>query len=187
MELLALDHNWFICVCLKQILCLKIWISYQSLRQNDMVQNFLFYHSMYYLLLLWILRMCRHCNQQRSVLGNHQLYEALWFEPKRNTTWKIRESRLQHSWNAPQRFSNYLLFKLQRHQDHHEIHKNPTKHSVPIKKSLNCHMDILYLQLKNWKHHKKNVTSDQVHQKMLHFIFKIGLVTTTLATASIAL
>ena len=25
-----------------------------------------------------------------------------------------------HSWNAPHRFSNYLLFKLQRHSDHHE-------------------------------------------------------------------
>ena len=27
---------------------------------------------------------------------------------------------ITHSWNAPQRFSNYLLFKLQRHSDHHE-------------------------------------------------------------------
>jgi len=27
---------------------------------------------------------------------------------------------IMHSWNAPQRFSNYLLFKLQRHSDHHE-------------------------------------------------------------------
>jgi alkane 1-monooxygenase len=26
---------------------------------------------------------------------------------------------IQHSWNAPHRFSNYLLFKLQRHSDHH--------------------------------------------------------------------
>jgi len=25
-----------------------------------------------------------------------------------------------HSWNTPHRFSNYLLFKLQRHSDHHE-------------------------------------------------------------------
>ena len=25
-----------------------------------------------------------------------------------------------HSWNAPHRVSNYLLFKLQRHSDHHE-------------------------------------------------------------------
>lgn len=24
-----------------------------------------------------------------------------------------------HSWNSPHRFTNYLLFKLQRHSDHH--------------------------------------------------------------------
>lgn len=27
---------------------------------------------------------------------------------------------ITHSWNAPHRFSNYMLFKLQRHSDHHE-------------------------------------------------------------------
>ena len=27
---------------------------------------------------------------------------------------------ITHSWNAPHRFSNYLLFKVQRHSDHHE-------------------------------------------------------------------
>ena len=27
---------------------------------------------------------------------------------------------IRHSWNAPHRVSNYLLFKLQRHSDHHE-------------------------------------------------------------------
>jgi len=27
---------------------------------------------------------------------------------------------IHHSWNAPHRISNYLLFKLQRHSDHHE-------------------------------------------------------------------
>ena len=27
---------------------------------------------------------------------------------------------IHHSWNTPHRFSNYLLFKLQRHSDHHE-------------------------------------------------------------------
>lgn len=30
-----------------------------------------------------------------------------------------------HSWNAPQRFSNYMLFKLQRHSDHHENSYKP--------------------------------------------------------------
>lgn len=32
---------------------------------------------------------------------------------------------IEHSWNAPQRFSNYLLFKLQRHSDHHENSYKP--------------------------------------------------------------
>ena len=32
---------------------------------------------------------------------------------------------LRHSWNAPHRFSNYLLFKLQRHSDHHENSLKP--------------------------------------------------------------
>lgn len=26
---------------------------------------------------------------------------------------------IKHSWNAPHRISNYLLFKLQKHSDHH--------------------------------------------------------------------
>ncbi len=26
----------------------------------------------------------------------------------------------EHSWNAPQRITNYVMFKLQRHSDHHE-------------------------------------------------------------------
>jgi alkane 1-monooxygenase len=26
---------------------------------------------------------------------------------------------IRHSWNAPHRISNYLLYKLQRHSDHH--------------------------------------------------------------------
>jgi alkane 1-monooxygenase len=30
-----------------------------------------------------------------------------------------------HSWNAPHRFTNYLLFKLQRHSDHHENSSKP--------------------------------------------------------------
>jgi alkane 1-monooxygenase len=30
-----------------------------------------------------------------------------------------------HSWNAPHRFSNYMLFKVQRHSDHHENSSKP--------------------------------------------------------------
>jgi alkane 1-monooxygenase len=32
---------------------------------------------------------------------------------------------ITHSWNAPHRFSNYILFKLQRHSDHHENSLKP--------------------------------------------------------------
>ena len=32
---------------------------------------------------------------------------------------------IRHSWNAPHRFSNYILFKLQRHSDHHENSYKP--------------------------------------------------------------
>lgn len=32
---------------------------------------------------------------------------------------------IKHSWNASHRFSNYLLFKLQRHSDHHENSLKP--------------------------------------------------------------
>ena len=32
---------------------------------------------------------------------------------------------IRHSWNAPHRMSNYLLFKLQRHSDHHENSLKP--------------------------------------------------------------
>jgi alkane 1-monooxygenase len=32
---------------------------------------------------------------------------------------------IKHSWNSPHRISNYLLFKLQRHSDHHENSLKP--------------------------------------------------------------
>jgi len=32
---------------------------------------------------------------------------------------------IRHSWNAPHRLSNYMLFKLQRHSDHHENSLKP--------------------------------------------------------------
>lgn len=32
---------------------------------------------------------------------------------------------IRHSWNAPHRFTNYILFKLQRHSDHHENSLKP--------------------------------------------------------------
>jgi len=38
---------------------------------------------------------------------------------------KYENVNIHHSWNAPHRLSNYLLFKLQRHSDHHENSKKP--------------------------------------------------------------
>ena len=32
---------------------------------------------------------------------------------------------IKHSWNSAHRISNYLLFKLQRHSDHHENSLKP--------------------------------------------------------------
>ena len=40
-----------------------------------------------------------------------------------------------HSWNAPHRFSNYLLFKLQRHSDHHKNSTKPYQTLVSLEKS----------------------------------------------------
>jgi alkane 1-monooxygenase len=39
---------------------------------------------------------------------------------KKGEDGKYENTTLLHSWNAPHRISNYLLFKLQRHSDHHE-------------------------------------------------------------------
>lgn len=55
------------------------------------------------ILQLEIVNYIEHYGLQRTLLKPH-LYEPVG---------------LQHSWNAPQRISNYIMFKLQRHSDHH--------------------------------------------------------------------
>jgi len=42
---------------------------------------------------------------------------------------------IEHSWNAPQRFSNYVLFKLQRHSDHHANSYKPYQTLLSNEKS----------------------------------------------------
>jgi alkane 1-monooxygenase len=42
---------------------------------------------------------------------------------------------IRHSWNAPHRFSNYLLFKLQRHSDHHENSLKPYQTLLTLEES----------------------------------------------------
>lgn len=43
------------------------------------------------------------------------------------------------------------------------------------------------LQLKIWETNKKNIYNELVHSKVLGFIFKIGVLTTVLASASLAI
>jgi alkane 1-monooxygenase len=42
---------------------------------------------------------------------------------------------IRHSWNAPHRFTNYILFKLQRHSDHHENAMKPYQTLLSLKES----------------------------------------------------
>ena len=42
---------------------------------------------------------------------------------------------ITHSWNAPHRLSNYILFKLQRHSDHHENALKPYQNLCTYDKS----------------------------------------------------
>ena len=44
---------------------------------------------------------------------------------KKNPDGTYENVTIHHSWNAPHRVSNYILFKLQRHSDHHENSKKP--------------------------------------------------------------
>jgi len=38
---------------------------------------------------------------------------------KKLSNGEYEKTTILHSWNAPHRFSNYVMFKLQRHSDHH--------------------------------------------------------------------
>ena len=42
---------------------------------------------------------------------------------------------IKHSWNAPHRITNYLLFKLQRHSDHHENAYKPYQTLLTLEES----------------------------------------------------
>ena len=44
---------------------------------------------------------------------------------------------IRHSWNAPHRFTNYILFKLQRHSDHHENSLKPYQTLLSLEDSPN--------------------------------------------------
>lgn len=44
---------------------------------------------------------------------------------------------IRHSWNAPHRFTNYIMFKLQRHSDHHENSLKPYQTLLSLEDSPN--------------------------------------------------
>ena len=48
---------------------------------------------------------------------------------------KYENVNITHSWNAPHTISNYLLFKLQRHSDHHENSLKPYQNLCTYEKS----------------------------------------------------
>lgn len=51
--------------------------------------------------------------------------EHYGLERKKDSQGKYENINITHSWNSPHRISNYLLFKLQRHSDHHENSLKP--------------------------------------------------------------
>jgi alkane 1-monooxygenase len=76
-------------------------------------------------------------NLQATVLFLIQTYLAIFFLEAVNylehyglarqklPNGEYEKVTIRHSWNAPHRFTNYLLFKLQRHSDHHENSLKP--------------------------------------------------------------
>ncbi|KAM3134038.1 hypothetical protein pb186bvf_013880 [Paramecium bursaria] len=103
---------------------------------------------------------------------------------------------ITHSWNAPHRISNYLLFKLQRHSDHHEnaykpyqtlctFEKSPQLphgYTVCIIAALNpkLWMSIMDESIESYQKNGKYVYNEKVQKQILGFIFKIGIVTTSI-------
>lgn len=45
--------------------------------------------------------------------------EHYGLERKKSSNGEYEKVNIRHSWNSPHRFSNYILFKAQRHSDHH--------------------------------------------------------------------
>jgi alkane 1-monooxygenase len=54
---------------------------------------------------------------------------------KRLPNGEYEKVTIRHSWNAPHRISNYLLFKLQRHSDHHENSLKPYQTLLSLEES----------------------------------------------------
>ena len=54
---------------------------------------------------------------------------------KEKTDGNYEKVTIMHSWNSPHRFSNYFLFKVQRHSDHHENSLKPYQTLVSMEES----------------------------------------------------
>ena len=48
-----------------------------------------------------------------------QYLEHYGLRRKKLANGEYEKVTIRHSWNAPHRFTNYLLIKVQRHSDHH--------------------------------------------------------------------
>lgn len=71
------------------------------------------------------------CIHSLVIVGSIFYLEAINYiehyglQRKQSSDGSYEKISIQHSWNAPHRFTNYLLFKLQRHSDHHENSSKP--------------------------------------------------------------
>ncbi|KAL4493529.1 hypothetical protein ABPG72_007537 [Tetrahymena utriculariae] len=107
---------------------------------------------------------------------------------------------IRHSWNAPHRFSNYLLFKLQRHSDHHEngykeyqtlcsYPDSPTlPHGYTVCVVISFYpplwFEIMHEVLESYKKEKKSIPLPSIDKKINNYIKKVSLITMTLSVLS---
>jgi alkane 1-monooxygenase len=113
---------------------------------------------------------------------------------------------IHHSWNAPHRISNYLLFKLQRHSDHHENSFKPYQilcsydespalpqgYTVCILLSLfpKLWMEIMNPIVAAYKDGKKGPSKElsvEVNEKILKFIHNTLIYTSCLCAGQFAI
>ncbi|EGR32049.1 hypothetical protein IMG5_097960 [Ichthyophthirius multifiliis] len=98
---------------------------------------------------------------------------------------------IKFSWNAPHRVSNYLLFKIQRHSDHHEnSYKEyqtlcsydespqlPHGYTVCVLMALfpKIWFKIMNKQLKNYQKEGKNIIDKEIQDEVWKFIQKLTI------------
>ncbi|EAR84610.1 fatty acid desaturase (macronuclear) [Tetrahymena thermophila SB210] len=108
---------------------------------------------------------------------------------------------IHHSWNAPHRFSNYLLFKLQRHSDHHEngykeyqtlcsYDESPTlPHGYTVCVLLSFYppswFNIMNKVLARYQNDKKTITYKDIQNEVYNYILKFTVVSLTLFVTSL--